>query len=133
MTPPAGYENRVKVLCEINNHNIFPKPDMTYFISPTVIAFACKDENKPDFFNLIESGKKIHLNTKRSDYDLENAEQKAAWENLDNLLRTRSTLTFYIKLWRPATEKQGERRKHNFNELPGDFVFDFAESPCITM
>ena len=126
---PAGYDTRVKVMCELSNHTLYPKPEMKYYLSPVVSDFACKGE-KPHYYNLLESGKKIHLNTKRDEYNLEDPEQKEFWEKLDELLRTKSTLTFYIKFWKPASEKAYARK--NF-EIAGDFTFDFAEAPCITM
>ncbi len=125
----APLEYRVKVLCENAHHSIYPKPDMKYFLNLTVNDFKC-DGIKPDFFDKIEVGKKIHLQTQRDLYNLEEPEAKAFWERLDELLRTKSSLIFFIRAWKPASNKAYPRKS---GSIEGDFIFDYCTAPCITM
>jgi len=125
-----GDDERVKVKIEMaSSYSVYPRPETRFYMVATVGQVGCKNE-LPHWAEPITKGKKIHLQTEEGLYDLNNPEEAAFWNNLDELLKTESCLVVTLKNWKPASEKGKPR---GFKELDGVFTFDWAVAPCITM
>jgi hypothetical protein len=121
-------EARVKVRVELDKFTTYPRPEKSFYLQAKVCEMKC-DGDPPSWYSKLKVGKKIHLQTRESLYDLDITEEENFFDELPQLL-CEANLTFYVKFWKESSDRAVARAS---NEVEGVFNFNWAKPICITM